>query len=116
MARSTIAIACCIVATVVATAALGSPPTSKTFRDAAGEDPAGPDITTVTVSSDGYELTFGVDIPTNRVVTPDFRLRIWLDVDDDRSTGISIEGEEPSGLDHFLLVDPTRFRADEAVA
>jgi hypothetical protein len=75
------------------------------FRDGFGENRAGPDITTITVSSDGNGLlTFRVGVPTNPVLTEDMRLRIWLDADDDRTTGLAVEGLE--GLDHFLLVDP----------
>jgi hypothetical protein len=74
------------------------------FRDGLGENRAGPDITTVRVSSDGGGLvTFRVGVPTNPVLTEDMRLRIWLDADDDRTTGLAVEGLE--GLDHFLLVD-----------
>ena len=88
-------------------------PTTKSFQDAIGEDPAGPDITTVVASSDGDGLTIRVSIPTNPTVTPDFRLRVWLDADDSLETGLTFE-DGPTGLDHFILVDPTRFRPDEA--
>lgn len=74
------------------------------FHDNVREDLAGPDITTVTVSSDGNGLTFRVEIPTNPVVTPDLRVRIWLDVDDSDETGLQVEGA--TGFDHFLLLDP----------
>jgi hypothetical protein len=81
--------------------------------DALREQAGAPDVTTVEVSSDGYELTFRVAVPTNPVVTPDMRIRIWLDADEDVSTGLKVEGLV--GLDHFVLVDPTRFPPDEAV-
>lgn len=74
------------------------------YRDAAGEDPKGPDITTVTVASqDGEVLTIRVDVPTLPVLTDDMRLRVWLDADNDPKTGLTVEGLE--GIDHFLLVD-----------
>ena len=74
------------------------------YRDAVGEDSKGPDITRVVVSSqDGEVLTIRVDVPTHPVLTDDMRLRIWLDADNDPSTGLAVEGLE--GLDHFLLVD-----------
>lgn len=77
------------------------------FEDATVEEPAGPDITTIAVSSDGRWLSFRVYVPTNPAVTPDLRMRIWLDVDDSRETGLYPEGvAEPTGYDHFLLLDP----------
>ncbi len=73
------------------------------FRDARAESPSGPDISLVTVSSDDDELTVRVDVPTHPTLTEDMRIRIWLDADDDRSTGLAVEGRE--GFDHNLLVD-----------
>lgn len=75
------------------------------FRDVTGEEPVGPDITTVAVSSDGTSLSFRLGIPTNPVVTEDIRVRIWLDADDVLETGLEIEGTK-TGFDHFLLLDP----------
>jgi len=103
-----------VAALLLFTAAAGpTTSVSKTYRDTLGEDPAGPDITTVTTSSDGYVLTFRVAIPTNLTFTPDFRLRVWLDADDSLETGVGFE-DGPTGLDHFLIVDPTRFDQGEA--
>jgi hypothetical protein len=65
------------------------------------------------VTTDGIQLAFRVAIPTHATITPDLRLRVWLDADDDRGTGLAVEGLD--GADHFLLVDPTRFRPGEAV-
>ena len=101
-------------AVACAAGASGAASTTRTFDDTIGEDPAGPDITAVGVSSDGNVLTFRVFIPTTPSVTPDFRLRIWLDADDSLETGLAFD-DGPTGLDHFLLVDPTRFRPDEAL-
>lgn len=75
------------------------------FQDVTGEEPAGPDITTVAVSSNGIWLSFRVAIPTNPVVTEDLRIRIWLDLDNSLETGLEIEGTK-TGYDHFLILDP----------
>jgi hypothetical protein len=101
-----------LVTGVAAAAPLQSSPHTVVFRDAAGENAAGPDVTTVRVSSDGTALTLAVAAPSTPAFTGDMRLRIWLDADDDRRTGLAVE--EPSGRDHFLLVDPTLFPASEA--
>jgi hypothetical protein len=98
---------------LVAGAGASTQTTTTVFRDASGEEPAGPDLTAITVSSDGRELAFAFAVPTSPAVTGDMRIRIWLDADDDRATGLTVEGLE--GFDHFLIVDPTRFRLDEAV-
>lgn len=102
-------------AVVLATGAGAAPgATTTVFRDTEGEEPAGPDITSVTVSSDGERLTFSIPLPTSPVVTPDMRIRVWLDADDSLETGLTLE-DGPTGVDHFIIVDPTRFRADQAV-
>lgn len=64
-----------------------------------GEDPAGIDISRVAVSAtaDG-DIVFRIEIPTHSRFTPDMRIRIWLDSDDDPSTGLD-------GADQFLLAD-----------
>jgi hypothetical protein len=96
---------------LVAAAALagsGASATTKstTYLDERGEDPAGPDISSVVVSSEREgqltHLTFRMSVPTNLALTNDMRLRIWLDADSDDTTGLSVL----PGLDHFLLVDP----------
>jgi len=89
-------------------AASGPVALAKTFHDSTGEHADGPDVTTVGVSSDGGAITFHVVMPATPVVTEDMRIRIWLDADDDRSTGLF------DGSDHFLLVDPARLQPDEA--
>ncbi len=107
--------AICLAGIVLVSAASAAPSATTTvFRDTTGEEPSGPDITTVTVTSDGDRLAFGIAIPTSPVVTPDMRIRIWLDADDSLETGLTFE-TGPTGLDHFLIVDPTRFRPDQAV-
>ena len=71
-----------------------------TYGDERGEDPLGPDITTVRVSNDDAgAITIRVDIPTHPTLTEDMRLRLWF-ADGDPATGLS-EG----GADAFILVD-----------
>jgi hypothetical protein len=89
---------------------VGSSETRTTFRDAGGEHAAGPDVTTVTVTSDGDALTLQLAVATNPELTSDMRIRVWLDVDDDRATGLTVPGIE--GFDAFLLVDPPRLGND----
>jgi hypothetical protein len=114
MARGVVA--SCVLATVLATGASASPSATTTvYRDTQGENPDGPDITTVNVWSDGYRLAFKFPIPTSPVVTPDMRIRIWLDADDSLETGLTFESGTKTGLDHFVIVDPTRFPPDAAV-
>jgi hypothetical protein len=73
---------------------------SATYQDATGETPGAPDITRVVVSNDDKsELTFRVEVPSHPVLTEDMRIFIWLDFDDDATTGLD------EGLDHQLMVD-----------
>lgn len=65
------------------------------------------------MATDGIQLAVRMAIPTHVTVTPDLRLRVWLDADDDRGTGLAVEGL--FGADHFLLVDPARFGLGEAL-
>jgi hypothetical protein len=105
-----------VLAAAVATGASASPPeTTAVFRDTQGENLEGPDITTVTVSSDGYQLAFRIPIPTSPVVTPDMRIRIWLDADDSLETGLTFDSGTKTGMDHFIIVDPRRFPPYQAV-
>jgi hypothetical protein len=53
---------------------------TKTFEDATGEDPLGPDISTIVVSNDdGGRLTFRVTIANRPTFTPDMLLLLFLD-------------------------------------
>jgi len=86
-------------ATVVPASPAVAAVNSVTFRDATGEDPDGPDITTVAVSNDDAGLiTFRVAIPSRPTLIEGMRFRIWIDSDDDPATGLSM-----NGMDHFLL-------------
>jgi hypothetical protein len=106
------ALAACFVSVVAVSSAAGIKPLAAadglarttTFEDATGEDPQGPDITSVAVTADEDRLlTFRVSIPSRPVLTEDMRVRIWLDLDDDRTTGLTVE--RLAGFDYFLLVD-----------
>jgi hypothetical protein len=84
-----------------------------TFQDATGEDPSGPDIATVVVSNDDQRiLTFRVEIPSHPVLGEDMRIRVWLDSDANRQTGLEVEGLR--GADNFLLVDRGELGLGEA--
>jgi hypothetical protein len=64
-----------------------------------GRGPQGPDITSVVVSTgEDRRLTFMVSMPSRPTLTEDMRVRIWLDADDDRTTGLTVDGH--TGLDH----------------
>jgi hypothetical protein len=98
----------CLVALVCAGGAAGSPELgaarSVTFEDVTGEDPQGPDITTVTVSNDDTGLlTFRVAIPSRPTLVDGMRFRIWIDSDDDPATGLDL-----NGMDYFLLHEQGR--------
>ena len=77
---------------------------SATFQDATDEASGAPDITRVVVSNDDKsELTFRVEVPSHPVLTEDMRIFIWIDYDDDATTGLD------EGLDHRLVVDVGSF-------
>ena len=95
----------CLVA--LPTAALGSATrtqaNSVTFTDSVGEDAAAPDITSVAVSNDDAGLvTFKVAISNRPALTPDMFALIYLDTDQQTSTG------DPNvlGADYVLELDP----------
>ena len=72
---------------------------SVTFQDSTGEDPAGPDITTVTVSNDDTGMiTFRVNIPNRPSLGQDMLFEIWVDSDDNASTG----DPELAGVDYVM--------------
>jgi hypothetical protein len=84
-------------------ATVGVTARTSTYVDSTGESLLGPDITRVVVSSRDDELTVRVAVPSHPVLQDDMRVRVWLDVDDDRGTGLSVA--ELRGADRFLLVD-----------
>ncbi len=61
---------------------------SVTYQDSTGEDPTGPDITTVVVSNDDTgKLTFRVNIPNRPQYATDIAIDIFVNTDDNATTG-----------------------------
>src|ERR1700690_3643321 len=61
---------------------------SQTFQDSTGENPAAPDITTITVSNDDPgNIPFQVNISHRPALTPDMLILLYLDTDNNTSTG-----------------------------
>jgi hypothetical protein len=59
-----------------------------TYTDSTGEDPAGPDITTIVVSNDdGGGITFRVNVPNRPQFTMDMAMIVWIDSDGNQATG-----------------------------
>jgi hypothetical protein len=82
----------------------GTAASAVTYRDAVGEDPLAPDISSVVVAvRAARDLSFRINIPDRPALTDDMRLRIWLDADDDLSTGLTVP--DHLGVDSFILVD-----------
>ena len=109
--KRAIALACAVAALGVGAAAGSeSAATTTVFRDTIGEESSGPDITSITASSDGPDLTFRIAVPTNPYFTPDMRLTLWLDADDDLRTGLT--GVNLDGWDHVMYVDPISYGDD----
>jgi hypothetical protein len=112
MPRATIALALAWVALVTATialpaVALGSPSrattNSKTYADARGEDPAGPDITSIAVSNDDTGLIdFKIAIANRPALTPDMLVLLFLDTDRSTKTGDNQAG----GADYVIQLAP----------
>ncbi len=72
---------------------------TQTFQDSVGEDPAGPDITTITVSNDNAGLiTFRINVPNRAQLTQDVAVIMFLDTDSNQATG----DPESFGADHIL--------------
>ena len=71
------------------TAATAAPASNTaTFTDSTGEDPLGPDITTIVVSNDDSgTITFRVNIPNRPQLTPDVAMVVWLDTDGSQTIG-----------------------------
>ena len=71
-----------------ATRGSASASNSQTFADSTGENPAAPDITSITVSNDDAgNITFQVNIPNRPALTPDMLLVLYVDADNKASTG-----------------------------
>lgn len=61
---------------------------STSYQDSTGEDPAGPDITTIVVSNDDAGMiTFRINVPNRPQLTPDIALFMFIDGDANQGTG-----------------------------
>ncbi|CAN5117032.1 hypothetical protein BH20ACT13_BH20ACT13_10520 [soil metagenome] len=61
---------------------------SQTYQDSTGEDPAAPDITTLTVSNDDAGIvSFRVNVPNRPTLGQDMAFVIWVDTDNNPQTG-----------------------------
>lgn len=76
---------------------------SVTFPDSAGEDPAGADISSVTVSNtDAGLITFRIEIPNRPTFTADMVLVIYVDSDANPATG----DPDLLGADYLIVLAP----------
>jgi hypothetical protein len=74
---------------------------SQTYQDATGEDPAGPDITTIAVSNDDAGVvTFQVTIANRPALTPDMVVLVFLDTTEGAGDGDTL------GADYALQLVP----------
>jgi hypothetical protein len=74
---------------------------SVTFQDSTGEDPAGPDITTVVVSNDDAGMiSFRMNIPNRPTIGQDMLFEIWVDSDNNVQTG----SPDLAGADYVMQV------------
>lgn len=72
---------------------------STTFNDSVGEDPAAPDITTITVSNtDAGVLSFRIAVPNRPTLGGDMWFEIWVNSDNDLQTG----DPELAGVDYVM--------------
>ena len=72
-----------------------------TFEDSTGEDPQGPDITTVTLSNDDRGiLTWVINVPNRPTLTGDMAFDILIDADSNTATG----DPQLFGADYDLIV------------
>ena len=75
---------------------------SQTFPDSLGEDPAGPDITSIAVSNDDAGLiTLKINISNRPALTNDMLFLVFLDTDQNASTGDSMS----FGADYAMQLD-----------
>jgi hypothetical protein len=104
-----LAIAVAVVALpTVASGALSTPTASSavaanstTYQDSSGENPAAPDITTLTTSNtDAGLVTFRVTIPNRPTLTQDMLLLLFVDADANTQTG----DPESLGADYVIQV------------
>ena len=87
---------------------------STSYQDSAGENPAAPDITTLTTSNnDAGVVSFKVDIPNRPTLTQDLLLLVFVDTDANPQTG----DPDSLGADYVIQVfggEAALFRWDGA--
>src|SRR5258708_4080567 len=76
---------------------------STTYNDSIGEDPAAPDITSIVVSNDDAgNITIQVNISNRPALTSDMLLVLFLDTDQNSSTG----DPQTLGADYVIQLEP----------
>jgi hypothetical protein len=72
---------------------------STTYQDSSGENPAAPDITTITVSNtDAGLLSFRIGVPNRPTLGQDMWFEIWVNSDNNLQTG----DPELAGVDYVM--------------
>jgi hypothetical protein len=83
------------------TAPAGALANSATFQDSTGEDPAAPDISTITVSNDDAGMvSFRINIPNRPTLGQDMLVELWVDSDNNTATG----SPDLGGTDYVMQV------------
>jgi hypothetical protein len=101
-----LAIVVAVVLPTVASGALSSPTApqaqaanSMTYQDSSGENPAAPDITTITVSNtDAGVLSFRISVPNRPTLGQDMWFEVWINSDNNPQTG----DPELAGVDYVM--------------
>lgn len=72
---------------------------SQTYQDSTGEDPQGPDITTIVVSNDDVgTVSFRINVPNRPTLGQDMLFEVWVDSDNNPATGSADVG----GADYVM--------------
>lgn len=72
---------------------------STTYTDSTGEDPEGPDITTIVVSNDDTStLSFRINIPNRPTLGQDMLIEVWVNSDNNAATG----SPDLAGVDYVM--------------
>lgn len=78
---------------------------STTYQDSTGENPAAPDITTLTASNDDAGvISVRVNIPNRPQLGQDMLLLIWFDSDSNVQTGAPSGSDDPPGTDYVMEI------------
>lgn len=106
-ARLVLAIALGAALVALPTTALGSSShaatNSQNYPDSVGEDPNAPDITSVQVSNDDTgKIVLKVNISNRPALTPDMTILVFLDTDQNASTGDT----QSNGAEYAIELDP----------